>query len=81
MSKYYSIPPQLYDDQFWWKKDDIEFWKSTLVTSHTRTTILELASSQLPWVNWLEKIIKPYPITEPGLLGFNFPPTQSQLVG
>ena len=27
MSKYYSIPPKLYDDQFWWKKNDIEFWK------------------------------------------------------
>ena len=43
-NEYYQLRPQTYDDQFWWKKDDIEFWKSTLVTSHTRTTILELAS-------------------------------------
>ena len=30
MSIYYSIPPQVYDDQFWWKKDDLEFWKNEL---------------------------------------------------
>ena len=43
MSKYYSIPPQLYDDQFWWKKDDIEFWKSVLLED-SRKTILELGA-------------------------------------
>ena len=26
-NEYYNISPQIYDDQFWWKKDDIEFWK------------------------------------------------------
>ena len=43
MSKYYSIPHQLYDDQFWWKKDDIEFWKSVLLED-SRKTILELGA-------------------------------------
>ena len=33
MSKYYSISPQLYDDQFWWKKDDIEFWKQIFLNN------------------------------------------------
>ena len=43
MSKsYYLIDPQLYDDQFWWKKDDIEFWKSQLLYSNK--SILELAA-------------------------------------
>ena len=40
MRTYYQIGPQLYDDQFWWKTDDIEFWKSTLDKNHS---ILELA--------------------------------------
>ena len=43
MSKYYSISPQLYDDQFWWKKDDIEFWKSELLKTSTEK-ILELGA-------------------------------------
>ena len=43
MSKYYSISPQLYDDQFWWKKDDIEFWKSELLKDSTKK-ILELGA-------------------------------------
>ena len=42
MQEYYLIDPQTYDDQFWWKKDDIEFWKSTPTISNT--TILELAA-------------------------------------
>ena len=41
-NKYYTIPPQTYDDQFWWKKDDIEFWKNLL--SSKNKTILELAA-------------------------------------
>lgn len=41
MSKYYSIPPQLYDNQFWWKKNDIEFWKTLF---KTQKKILEFAS-------------------------------------
>ena len=41
-SPYYSIHPKIYDDQFWWKKDDIEFWKKVL---YPRTTkVLELAA-------------------------------------
>ena len=44
MNEYYVIDPQTYDDQFWWKKDDIEFWKSTLITTHTHASILELAA-------------------------------------
>ena len=42
MKEYYIIDPQTYDDQFWWKKDDIEFWKSILVANDV--TILELAA-------------------------------------
>ena len=42
MKQYYIIDPQTYDDQFWWKKDDIEFWKSILVADDV--TILELAA-------------------------------------
>ena len=49
---YYSIPPQVYDDQFWWKKDDIEFWKNVLQSS---SSILELAAGTgrlgLPLIN------------------------------
>ena len=42
MPEYYSIPPKLYDDQFWWKKNDIEFWKSLF--SNPDKTILEFAA-------------------------------------
>ena len=42
MSIYYSIPPQVYDDQFWWKKDDLEFWKNELDIK--KANILELGS-------------------------------------
>ena len=42
MSDYYLISPKLYDDQFWWKKNDIEFWKS-LFTDYNKT-ILEFAA-------------------------------------
>ena len=42
MTRFYSIPPQLYDDQFWWKKDDIEFWKNNLLSS-SDLSILEIA--------------------------------------
>ena len=38
---FYSISPQVYDDQFWWKKDDIEFWKNNFKLS---SSILELAA-------------------------------------
>ena len=41
-SNYYLIPPQLYDDQFWWKKNDIEFWKSCFDNKHG--SILEFAA-------------------------------------
>ena len=40
--EYYSINPQIYDDQFWWKKDDIEFWKKTFNNKNKK--ILELAA-------------------------------------
>ncbi len=42
MSTYYIIDPILYDDQFWWKKDDIEFWKQCI--GNTRNSVLELAA-------------------------------------
>ena len=31
--EYYTIEPQVYDNQFWWKKDDIEFWKNIFYDS------------------------------------------------
>ena len=43
MTKYYLIPPHLYDDQFWWKTDDIEFWKTKLLLN-PKAPILELAA-------------------------------------
>ena len=42
MSIYYSIPPQVYDDQFWWKKDDLNFGKNELDINKAK--ILELGS-------------------------------------
>ena len=39
--KYYSLNPKIYDDQFWWKKDDVEFWK--ILFSNKNKAILELA--------------------------------------
>ena len=33
--------PQCYDDQYWWKKNDIEFWKNIYKKSHANK-ILEL---------------------------------------
>ena len=41
-STYYTIPPDIYDKQFWWKKDDIEFWKKILLSKNQTT--LELAA-------------------------------------
>ena len=41
MPDYYLINPQTYDDQFWWKKDDIEFWK-TVIPQYSK--VLELAA-------------------------------------
>jgi len=35
--------PQRYDDQYWWKKNDIEFWK-TIYHENKGTKILELGS-------------------------------------
>ena len=40
--QYYTINPQIYDAQFWWKKNDIEFWKQ--IFNKKNNTILELAS-------------------------------------
>ena len=40
--EYYTIEPQVYDNQFWWKKDDIEFWKNIFYDSEK--SILELAA-------------------------------------
>ena len=39
---FYGLHPQTYDEQFWWKKDDIEFWKNHFFNKNE--TILELAS-------------------------------------
>ena len=33
MTQFYQIGPQLYDDQFWWKNDDLPFWKEQLVSN------------------------------------------------
>ena len=47
MPGYYTIPPKLYDDQFWWKKNDIEFWKSLF--HNPNKTILEFAAGREGW--------------------------------
>ena len=39
---YYKLHPQIYDDQFWWKKDDIEFWKRIFYSCNK--SVLELAA-------------------------------------
>jgi len=41
-TKYYNISPETYDSQFWWKKDDVEFWKN--IFYHKKQSILELAA-------------------------------------
>ena len=41
-TSYYQLDPKIYDDQFWWKKDDIEFWKETLIPK--TNSILEIAA-------------------------------------
>ena len=41
-NEYYTIDPHVYDNQFWWKKDDIEFWKKIFIDKSQ--TILELAA-------------------------------------
>ena len=33
--------PKLYDDMMWWKKDDIEFWKS-IIDKKKSDKVLEL---------------------------------------
>lgn len=45
MIQYYIINPQTYDDQFWWKKDDIQFWHNIISLYHSKNfEILELAA-------------------------------------
>ena len=39
---FYQLHPQTYDEQFWWKKDDIEFWKNLFFNCDS--SILELAA-------------------------------------
>jgi len=39
---YYQLDPQTYNDQFWWKTNDIEFWKNLF--KNKNKTILELAA-------------------------------------
>lgn len=43
MSKIFNIynHPEIYDDQYWWKKDDIEFYKKIISPG---STVLELGS-------------------------------------
>jgi len=40
--EYYTIEPHIYDNQFWWKKDDVEFWKK--IFHNPQKSILELAA-------------------------------------
>ena len=45
MIQYYIINPQTYDDQFWWKKDDIQLWQNIANLYHSKNLeILELAA-------------------------------------
>jgi len=43
MQSYYKLHPQVYDDQFWWKKDDLMFWEDEL-TKRLDYSILELGA-------------------------------------
>jgi len=43
MPSFYQLDPQTYDDQFWWKKDDILFWEKQF-KNNSQDSILELAS-------------------------------------
>ena len=42
LKDYYQLNPQRYNDQFWWKTNDIEFWKNLF--KYKNHTILELAA-------------------------------------
>jgi len=42
LTHYYSLDPQTYNDQFWWKTNDIEFWKTLF--KNKNKNILELAA-------------------------------------
>ncbi len=42
LKDYYKLDPQTYDDQFWWKTNDIEFWKN--IFNSKNKNILELAA-------------------------------------
>ena len=47
MIQYYIINPQTYDDQFWWKKDDIQFWHNIISLYHSKNfEILELVGDE-----------------------------------
>ena len=43
MQSYYKLHPQVYDDQFWWKKDDLMFWEDELA-QRLDNSILELGA-------------------------------------
>ena len=43
MQSYYKLSPIIYDDQFWWKKDDLNFWEQEF-NSPPHQTVLELGS-------------------------------------
>ena len=42
IENFYQLHPKTYDEQFWWKKDDVEFWKNLFFNSEA--SILELAA-------------------------------------
>ena len=42
LKDYYQLDPQRYNDQFWWKTNDIEFWKN--IFTNKNKNILELAA-------------------------------------
>ena len=42
LKDYYQLDPQRYNDQFWWKTNDIEFWKN--IFNNKNKNILELAA-------------------------------------
>ena len=42
LKDYYQLDPQRYNDQFWWKTNDIEFWKN--IFNNKNKNVLELAA-------------------------------------
>ena len=70
MKEYYIIDPQTYDDQFWWKKDAIEFWKKIF----NNTNIPSRSEIAEKLVEYVQEEVN-------GYLKYNFFRSQQQSLG